>query len=59
MSKKNKITKILQTIICKHGTAIAALAFTVTMITANTQCTLPFYEPEEPDGLAKFKKFND
>ncbi len=53
-----KLKKLLTTGICKHGTIIASLAFIVTMITANSQCTIPFYEPEEPIGLSKFKKFN-
>ena len=52
MSKKNKVTKILQTIICKHGTAIAALAFMVTTITANTQCTIRM-------GWQNLKRFNN
>lgn len=58
MKKTQKVKKVLQTIICKHGTTIAAFAFIVTMITVNSQCTIPFYKPEEPEGLAKFKKFN-
>lgn len=52
-----KLKKILRNMICKHGAVIAGFAFMVTMITANSQCTIPFYEPEEPENLSKFKKF--
>lgn len=42
----------------KHGWLIASCAFVFVTIAANSPCTIPYYEPEEPEGLAQFKKFN-
>ena len=44
--------------ITKHGGIIASCAFAFVAISANSSCCLPFYEPEEPKGLDRFKKFN-
>lgn len=41
----------------KYGHAIAALAFGFVTIAANSPCMLPYYEPEEPPGIEKYKKF--
>lgn len=50
--------KNVQKFLLKHGTKIAGCAFAFVAIAANSSCMLPFYEPEEPEGLAQFKKFN-
>ena len=46
----------LKKVISKHGASIAAFAFTVVTVAANSSCYIPFYEPQEPAGLEKFKK---
>lgn len=54
MNCKNNNTKLVD----KCFKSIASCAFAFTKISANTACGFPFYEPEEPKGLEKFKKFN-
>ena len=44
--------------VVRYGTTIAAFAFAYLTVSANTSCWMPFYEPEEPNGLEGFKKFN-
>jgi cyclic lactone autoinducer peptide len=44
--------------VAKYGSAIAACAFAFVTISANTPCGFPYYEPQEPAGLDRFKKFN-
>lgn len=53
-----KIKGVAKKIILKYGNAIACCAFAFVALAANSACTAPFYEPEEPEGLAQFKKFN-
>ncbi len=53
-----KIKDMAKTIIVKYGSMIAGCAFAFVVLAANSACTAPFYEPEEPEGLAQFKKFN-
>ena len=50
--------KFFKNAIVKYGTAIAACAFAFVTVAANSSCIVPFYEPEEPAGLDKFKKFS-
>ncbi len=40
----------------KHGHAIAAFALVVVSVAANSSCICPFYEPEEPAGLNRYKR---
>ena len=49
--------KLLKTMVCKYGAVIASCAFAFVTIAANSSCISPFYEPEEPKGLERFKKF--
>lgn len=44
--------------VTKHGHVLAAFALVMVTVAANSSCVCPFYEPEEPNGLNKFKKFN-
>ena len=53
-----KLRNALKSAIVKHGGFIAACAFAFVTIAANSPCLMPFYEPEEPAGLDKYKKFN-
>lgn len=53
-----KINSFFKNIIVKHGSVIAAFAFVFVSIAANSSCFAPYYEPEEPAGLSRFKKFN-
>ena len=51
-----KFKETAKKFIVKHGAAIASFAFAFVAISANSSCGLPFYEPEEPAGLTKYKK---
>ncbi len=50
--------KFFKNAMVKYGSAIAACAFAVVTVAANSACWAAFYEEEEPVGLEKFKKFN-
>ena len=54
----NKIRETAKKLIVKYGAVIASCAFAFVTISANSSCLFPFYEPEEPEGLESFKKFN-
>ena len=54
----NKIQNTAKKLVVKYGAVIASCAFAFVAISANTSCCFPFYEPEEPEGLDSFKKFN-
>ena len=54
----NKIQETAKKLIVKYGALIASCAFAFAAISANTSCGFPYYEPEEPEGLDSFKKFN-
>lgn len=49
--------KIVEAIV-KYGSAIAAFAFVVVSVAANSACVGPYFEPKEPAELSKFKKFS-
>lgn len=49
--------KTISNFIKKYGNVIACCAFAFVAIASNSACAAPFYEPEEPEGLDKFKKF--
>jgi len=53
-----KFRETAKKFVAKYGAAIASCAFAFVAISANTSCAMPFYEPEEPQNLASFKKFN-
>lgn len=53
-----KFKEAAKTFVVKYGAVIASCAFAFVAISANTSCAFPFYEPEEPAGLEKFKKFD-
>jgi len=53
-----KFRETAKKFVVKYGAAIASCAFAFVAISANTSCAMPFYEPEEPAVLDKFKKFN-
>ena len=52
-----KLCSIAKKLLLKNGAAIAGCAFACVLVAANSACMLPFYEPEEPEGLETFKKF--
>ena len=52
-----KVKEDFASFICRYGKIIASCAFVAVIITANSSCSLPYYEPEEPEGLDTFKKF--
>lgn len=52
-----KLCKTAKKFLLKHGNLIAGCAFAFVLITANSSCIMPYYEPEEPEGLEAFKKF--
>ena len=53
-----KLKNSLKNFVIKHGSKIAAVALAFVAISANSSCCIPYYEPQEPKGLSKFKKFN-
>ena len=53
-----KLKETAKKFIVKYGAAIASCAFALVTIAANSSCVFPYYEPQEPAGLEKFKKFN-
>ncbi len=53
-----KFGNAVKSFLIKHGATLAACAFAFVAISSNSSCIMPFYEPEEPAGLDKFKKFN-
>lgn len=53
-----KFREVAKKFLVKYGATIASCAFAFVVISANTSCALPFYEPEEPKNLSNFKKFN-
>lgn len=53
-----KVKETIKNIIVKHGSVIAACAFVFVSVAANSSCFVPYYEPEEPANLDRFKKFN-
>ena len=55
----NKFKNAAKNFIAKHGTSIAAFAFAFVAIAANSSCVIPYFGPEEPKGLKKFKKFDN
>ncbi len=52
----NKVKGFVKNALVKYGHVIAGCAFAFVTIAANTQCMVPFYEPEEPEGLGKYQK---
>ncbi len=50
--------RFLKSAVLKYGTAIATCAFAVVTVAANTPCWGIYYEPQEPAGLDRFKKFS-
>lgn len=53
-----KIVSIAKQFVVKHGGIIASCAFAFVVFTSNSSSMVLFYEPNEPDGIEKFKKFN-
>ncbi len=53
-----KFKNTVKVLLRKYGGAVACAAFAFVALAANSPCGIPFYEPEEPKGLEKFKKFN-
>lgn len=42
----------------KYGKVLACCAFAFVVLSANSACTMPYYEPKAPMGLDKLKKFS-
>ena len=53
-----KAKNAVKNIICKYGHIITCCAFAFIALTSNSSSVLVFYEPDEPAGLERFKKFN-
>lgn len=43
--------KTVFNLVVKFGSAIACCAFAFVVLSANTSCTMPFYEPKAPKEL--------
>ena len=53
-----KFKGIIKRAIIKHGAVIASCAFAFVVLSANSSCLFPFYEPDEPKNMKDYKKFN-
>lgn len=53
-----KMSNILRKLILKHGDIIACCAFAFVTFTSNSSSMLIFFEPKEPSGIEKFKKYS-
>lgn len=51
-----KFKEMAKKFVVKYGATIAACAFAIVTVSANSSCCFPYYEPEEPAGLSRFKK---
>ena len=58
MLAMKKIKKLFKNTIIKYGHIIAGCALAFITVTSNSSSILIFFEPTEPEGLEKFKKFN-
>ncbi len=54
----NILKKAAMAFLSKYGAAAAACAFACVFVSANSPCTGPFYEPDEPAGIERFKRMN-
>lgn len=54
----NRVKSKVKSLLGKYGAAVAACAFAFVFVSANSPCAGPFYEPEEPEGLNRFKKMD-
>lgn len=54
-----KFRVLLRKFFEKNGSIIAGCAFVFVTLAANSSCITAFFEPEEPNGLENFKKFNN
>ena len=54
--RMKKFKEMAKKFVVKYGAAIAACAFAIVTVSANSSCCFPYYEPEEPAGLSRFKK---
>lgn len=52
----SKIKKTALAFLNKYGAAAAACAFACVFVSANSPCSGPFYEPDEPKGIERFKR---
>lgn len=53
-----KLKSVVKGFLTQYGVVVASCAFLFVAMSANSACVMPFYEPEEPVGLEKYKKFN-
>ena len=53
------MNKFLNTFVKKYGAIIAGCAFAFVAFGTNIPCVWPYYEPKEPAGLARFKRYAD
>ena len=51
-----KVTELLKKGVARYGAAIAACAFAFVTVAANSSCMIPFYDEEEPETIANFKR---
>lgn len=51
-----KVKEVLNNFVSRYGGIIACCALAFISMASNSACAMPFYEPEEPEDLDKFKK---
>lgn len=47
--------RVLKSFKKKGGVALASCARVFALITVNSACTIPYFEPEQPDELKRLK----
>ena len=52
-----KIGAFFKNSLVKYGHVIVGCAMAFVAFAANTHCMIPYYDPEEPENLDKFKMF--
>lgn len=53
-----EVQKAMKNLIYKFGSAIAALALTVTAFNVNSGCMFLMHQPKLPEGAEKLSKIN-
>lgn len=54
-----KLKNIIRNFGLKYGSVLASCAFAFVVLSANSACSLWYYEPKVPVSLEKLKKFSD
>lgn len=51
-----KVRSFIHELLMRGGALLATVAMIAATFAANSACLIPYYEPEQPEGLEKLKK---